>query len=391
MTDQNDTDAQPKSPVPNIREELGLGRDSSTDTDANDEELSLIRSHAKGGELFQIFIVNVVLSILTLGIYRFWGKTRMRRYLWGHVEVMGDRLEYTGTGQELFLGFLFVFFLILLPVFGGFAVLDNMLMDADPIWQGIKAIVQMVVILFLVSVAIFRARRYRLTRTHWRGIYGGQTGSSLKYGFLGLGCYLLTLVTLGLAWPLCSVWLARFEMDNTWIGDQQPEFNPRVATLYKSYAVFWVFIAVWMGLVVSGAMSFLGADGEPDLQTEAEAAQFITGVIGVYASLILLAFAGNWYQGKAISHFVSRTRFHNHELASSINGMNFLWLSFSNWMLQILTLGLATPWTFTRALNYIEVKVDLVGDGDFSALLQSTQEKPTTGEGLADAFDIGGI
>jgi uncharacterized membrane protein YjgN (DUF898 family) len=60
-------------------------------------------------------------------------------------------------------------------------------------------------------------------------------------------------------------------------------------------------------------------------------------------------------------------------------------------MLIFFTLGLGVPFTYKRVMDFIERNVGLVGDGDFSALLQSEQEKPAWGEGLADAFDIGAI
>ena len=57
-------------------------------------------------ELYAIFIPNLLLTIVTLGVYRFWAITRMRRYLWSRFVFLGERFEYTGTGGELFRGFL---------------------------------------------------------------------------------------------------------------------------------------------------------------------------------------------------------------------------------------------------------------------------------------------
>ncbi|MBL4615471.1 MAG: DUF898 family protein, partial [Magnetovibrio sp.] len=194
-TSVENSTALPRSPVPQTR--------------------SLIKNHTRLGPLFKIVLTNLALTILTLGIYRFWAKTRLRRYLWNHVEIMGDRLEYTGTGKELFLGFIFVFALILLPLFGGIAALNAYLVD-DHEAQSIVGGVQMILIIFLFGAAFYRARRYRLTRTHWRGIYGNQTGSALRYGLMGLASYVVSLATLGLAWPACSVWLKKYEMSHTW-------------------------------------------------------------------------------------------------------------------------------------------------------------------------------
>ena len=67
-------------------------------------------------ELLPIVLLNTLLNILTFTIYRFWGKTRVRGYLWDSTLLLGDRLEYKGTGGELFRGFLFVLFAIFVPV-----------------------------------------------------------------------------------------------------------------------------------------------------------------------------------------------------------------------------------------------------------------------------------
>src|SRR5579862_8314606 len=58
------------------------------------------------GAFFGLFYLNLLLTVLTLGIYRFWAKTKMRRLVWRHVIVAGEGFEYTGTGKELLIGFL---------------------------------------------------------------------------------------------------------------------------------------------------------------------------------------------------------------------------------------------------------------------------------------------
>ena len=60
------------------------------------------------GELYGIYLRHLVLMVLTLGWSRFWGRTRLRRYLWNHLSILGDRFEYRGRGLELFVGFMIV-------------------------------------------------------------------------------------------------------------------------------------------------------------------------------------------------------------------------------------------------------------------------------------------
>src|SRR5687768_1018260 len=66
--------------------------------------------------LVSLSIVNFLLTIITLSIYRFWAKTNVRRHIWSCVHINGEPLEYTGTGKELFLGALVVFLLLILPL-----------------------------------------------------------------------------------------------------------------------------------------------------------------------------------------------------------------------------------------------------------------------------------
>ncbi|RFA27198.1 hypothetical protein CAI21_15230 [Alkalilimnicola ehrlichii] len=64
-----------------------------------------VAHHGSGAELFVIYLVNLLLKVITLGIYHFWAVTRVRRYLWAQTSFDGERFEYTGTGRQLFLGF----------------------------------------------------------------------------------------------------------------------------------------------------------------------------------------------------------------------------------------------------------------------------------------------
>jgi len=361
---------------------------SSPPTSPVPQTRALIRNHLELTPLFKIVITNLFLTIVTLGIYRFWAKVRLRRYLWGHVEIMGDRLEYTGTGKELFLGFVVVFLLILLPFFGVFAALDAAMVDAPQASKSMRDTLQTILIVFLIGVAFYRARRYRLTRTHWRGIYGNQTGSAFKYGMLVLGSYFLTSMTFGLAWPVCSVWLKKYEMDHTWLGNQQPKFTPKTSKLYGPFLIAWFGTLAYVGVVVAAVVGLSGFD-QPDFEGSPELVFTFVGLL--YLSLIPALALFLWYRGKAYNHFVSSTRFLDHDLTCAITGIGFVGLTLGNAVLMLFTLGLAAPIVYRRYLNFVERTVGLSGDGDFSTLLQGVIEKPGIGEGLADAFDVGAI
>jgi uncharacterized membrane protein YjgN (DUF898 family) len=172
--------------------------------------------------LVSLSIVNFLLVVATLTIYRFWAKTRVRRHIWSCVHINGEPLEYTGTGKELFLGALVVFLLFVLPLV--------MLAVGLTLWLGpehsLIGNVQMAgtaLVLILFGMAIYRARRYRLSRTLWRGIRGTLIGSAWTYSFLYFGSLLLKAVTLGWSTPAMNLELRQRLVREMRFGDRHPD------------------------------------------------------------------------------------------------------------------------------------------------------------------------
>ena len=112
--------------------------------------------------------------MVTLGIYRFWLITDVRRFLWSNTEIDGETLEYAGTPLELLIGFL-IAIAMLIPVYAGFfiAALDL------GVFGEMTGAIAFAGLAVLGQYAIYRARRYRLTRTVFRGLRFTQTGSAL--------------------------------------------------------------------------------------------------------------------------------------------------------------------------------------------------------------------
>jgi uncharacterized membrane protein YjgN (DUF898 family) len=120
-----------------------------------------LRYDGRVGTLYRIWLLNIVLNIVTLGIYSFWGRTRVRRYAAASFALDGDRLEYTGTGGELFKGFLKALPLILIL----YVPLILYPQNEYPL-----VTLLFIPIIYFVYVGLYAAMRYRLARTLWRGI-----------------------------------------------------------------------------------------------------------------------------------------------------------------------------------------------------------------------------
>ncbi|RZK82862.1 MAG: DUF898 family protein, partial [Methylobacterium sp.] len=179
-------------------------------------------------------IVGFLLSLVTFGIYRFWYMTDLRRFFWSRTVVDGSPAEYTGTGRELFLGFLVALALLIVIYVGLFG-----LAIALPALAPYSAIVSFVLLFLVGQFAIYRGRRYRAMRTLWRGIRLGQDGSGLVYAARAALWWTLTLATLGLAYPFMRASLERYRIRHTRVGTSRMASEARGRTLLGPWLLFY--------------------------------------------------------------------------------------------------------------------------------------------------------
>lgn len=197
-----------------------------------------------------IVLRGYLLTLITVGIYRFWLTTRKRRFYWSNTVIDGHPLEYTGRSIQLLVGFLLAV-LIFIPLYGGVFYLTT----ANPLLAGPSYIVLFVLLYFLSGYAAFRGRRFRLTRTLWRGIRFGQSGSAWGYALRRFGWIVLMCLTLGLVYPLMLASLYRYRFSHTWFGDLRFGFTGRARTIAGPY--FLVYFANAIALAIAAVVTTL--------------------------------------------------------------------------------------------------------------------------------------
>jgi uncharacterized membrane protein YjgN (DUF898 family) len=199
------------------------------------------------GAFAKMVLRGGVLELLTLGFYRFWLTTDMRRHLWSRTSVGGDPAEYTGRPRELLIGFL-IAMAILVPLYLVFFVLT---MEAERLQAFASAPVGFLIYV-LVQYAIYRARRYRVTRTVWRGLRFSMCGSGWSYAWRAVLWTLFTVITLGIAWPWRAAALERFKMRHTAYGSLEGAFAGTGWDLFKR---IWFFALLFpIGLITGIGM-----------------------------------------------------------------------------------------------------------------------------------------
>ncbi|WP_119391824.1 YjgN family protein [Taklimakanibacter lacteus] len=357
--------------------------------------------------LGKIALLNALLMVLTLTVYRFWAKTNVRRHIWGCVHINGEPLEYTGRGIELFLGFLIVFAVFFLPVSVVLTVLQLSLGPEHPLLIGANLVLVLVIFL-LWGMALYRARRYQLSRTLWRGIRASLVGSSMTYSLLYFGAMLLRSMTLGWSTPAMNLNLQERMTGDMRIGSMPFRFKGRAGPLYGPYAICWVvtllaFIAVALlaGFGVYGLfgdeLKAIGGSVTTDPSNPVPDAHRIGLVIGfaIVGAFVLFAIVSSitwaFYVARELSIFASYTTLDNARFRLETTAGSLIWLVLGNLLLIVFTLGIATPFAQQRLVRYLVSRLSADGIVDVNAILQSREAVGRTGEGLADAFDVSWI
>jgi uncharacterized membrane protein YjgN (DUF898 family) len=212
---------------------------------------SRARFAGRTGAFWRIQLRGAVLLAFTLGIYRFWLATDVRRFLWSNTEIAGDGLEYNGTAAEILAGFL-VAVALLIPINLGVFLLALTLGPGGEL----AGVLGFSFLFVLGQYAIYRARRYRLTRTVFRGIRCQQTGSALRFALCATFWWMLTALTLGLAYPFAQASLERYKMRNTHYGNLPGRFEGSGFRLFLRGFVMWLLV---MAPFVLGMLMAIGS------------------------------------------------------------------------------------------------------------------------------------
>lgn len=295
----------------------------------------------QGKELFSIFFVNLLKTILTLGVYRFWAKTKVRQYLWSNTIFAGDSFSYHGTGKELFMGFL-KFMGMLIPFLVVLGVLQAV---GGPIGQTVGGLAPLI-FWPLVPVLMVGAWRYRLSRTAWRGIRFSFRGERKKAMMLYMKGGFLTAITLGLYWPYFRMQTEAFWRGNSWLGNLQGEFSGEGKEIFGKY------------------------------------------VLAVFLTIITFGVYWIWFSAYMKRYQWAHTRFHNANFKFTATGGELFVLNLVNVLLIVFTLGLGLPWVVVRNQKFFTDHLTLEGDVDMDSVVQEMKESGAVGEEALDAFDI---
>jgi len=293
--------------------------------------------------LFGIQAVNALLTLLTLGVFYFWGKTRVRRYVLGETEFEEDRFAYHGTGRELLVGFAKGVAVFFIPI-SVLAILPEVYQAPGEVRSSLRSLLWLVGLL-LVPVAMVGARRYRLSRMSWRGIRFSFRGGIPQFVGIFVVGTILTSLTLGLYYPVFGTQRQAFMVSHAYFGSRKFDFDGRGRDLIKPFIVMLVLFLPTLGL------------------------------------------SWFWFTARRQRYFTEHTRFGAVRFRCTVTGGPLAWLTLSNVAAIVLSVGFLWPWTVVRSLQFTLRNTSLHGPLDLEGIHQDARAASAMGEGLAGLLD----
>lgn len=386
----------------------------------------------------KIILRGALLQLVTAGIYRFWLTTDARRFLWANTEIGGDSLEYAGTAMELFLGFLMAIAL-LIPVYVMLFIGSLEL----GVWSQLSSAGAFIFLAVFGQYASYRARRYRLTRTVFRGIRFHQSGSPFVYALRSLFWGAVTVLSAGLAFPWAQASLERYKLAHTHYGGWQGQFAGSGTRLFARGVALWLvlIVAIIAAIVVGSKFVDPGAfaraatpEGAKDAKNGIEILKLMglvsgVGLVAGAVYVILQAIVMRWWvEGLRIGPLVIATTLRKRRIVGAYLrcfGYAFVLMSVLFFIMGVvvgivagavkppedvmqlvvvgstmavylvMAIGIWTLYQTTIKLRVWRLAVDSISLAGFEAMdyVRADASLPSSavGEGLADALGAGGI
>ncbi len=325
----------------------------------------------KAGEFFKIWIVNLMLSIVTLGIYSAWAKVRTRRYFYGNTLLLNAPFDYLADPVKILKGRLAAFALILFYSLSGLI---------SPLLQGALLISFVPLLPWIVVKALkfnWYNSAYRNIRFHFRGEYG-----QALWTFIGLP--VLVALSFGLAYPYFARERKRFVIANTAYGNGAFDMSARAGQFYAIYAKTTA-VSLLIVLVASAANYALTLL----IPVSSEPTRVLFPAMSALLFFPFLAIVYAYVYTSMTNLVVNHTTLQGLRFESRLQTAYMCWLYFSNALAVIFTLGLLIPWAMVRTARYRISSISLLADGDPDAFFAAEAEKAgAVGEELGDLLDV---
>jgi uncharacterized membrane protein YjgN (DUF898 family) len=339
-----------------------------------------LRFTGTGASYFGIWIVNLLLTIVTLGIYSAWAKVRRLQYFYRHTELAQTGFDFHGSPKRILLGRIIAFIML---------VVYNMSVRLHSIWTLVIIIALAAILPWLLRNSL-RFRLYntswRGTRFHFRGTVGGAYRVFLLNGFL-------SLITLYGMLPFAHQRLKAYQHDNSWFGQTRFSFHARPGQFYLLYLMLLAgFLAFGILFGMAGIFSML----KPLLLAQqqhggpVDPKPFLKAFAIIYGALILMSvIIGPIFHALMTNLVWSNTRLGEHRIDCHMSPLKLTWITVTNLVLVVVTFGLFIPWAMVRMTRLHVESITFIPATDLQEFAAAPGEDlGAVGAETANVFDF---
>ncbi len=327
-----------------------------------------------GREYFKIWIVNLLLTIVTLGIYSAWAKVRRNQYFYRNTYLAGASFDYHASPLTILKGRIVALIL--------FTAYSQSIRISTTLYFVMLGVV-MLVLPFLIQ----RSLRFKLHNSSYRGLrfkFAGDIAGAFKVFLLWP---MLTLFSLYMLVPFAHQRMKKYQHNNSLFGQTPFYFNAPIADFYLIYVIAFICV-MGLGVLAGVSVALLGLGSLMGASMGYE--KMIAIVIAVYAVLIIAGlFIAPYFNSRMQNLIWNKTQLGQYHFNSSLQARKLLFIYITNALGIVFTLGLYQPFASVRLLKYRLENLSLEVDGDLQTFVASQElELGATGEGAADIFDI---
>jgi uncharacterized membrane protein YjgN (DUF898 family) len=338
-----------------------------------------MRFTGTGAEYFGIWIVNLLLTIVTVGIYSSWAKVRRLQYFYRHTELAGSSFDFHGNPIKILVGRA-VAVVMLIAYNYSVRILSP--------WT----IVIIAAIALVMPWLLRNSFRFRLYNTSWRGVRFHFRGSIAGAYRVFLLNGFLSIITLYAMAPFAHQRLKAYQHNNSWFGGTQCSFHARAGQFYKIYLVLLASLVVFGFVVgfsgIGGALVAVSQAHKHGGQPNPYAVMKALAVL--YGALILMGVSiGPIFHALITNLIWNNTRIGEHRIECNMSPLGLIWITFGNLALVALTLGLFIPWAMVRLAKFQLEAIRLVPAGNLQAFVDAAPDNVgAVGLEAASAFDF---
>jgi uncharacterized membrane protein YjgN (DUF898 family) len=344
-----------------------------------------------GGEYFRIWIVNLLLTIISLGIYGAWAKVRRLRYFYGHTVLAGSSFEYHGQPLQILKGRLIALAMIL-PYY--------LLQYWRPLWS----LAFLVIFIVALPFIIVRSQRFHLRMSSWRNVRFNFAGGYGRAAAAYLGWGLLAVLSLGLLAPYADYQRQRFKIANSRFGGARFDYAARPGEFFVVYlAAFCQAILVVLALILVVVLVSLivGANGlalspahwQEIFSSPGNAgfkSAIVAGLVFFYVVYIMALFVPYAYvKARTTNEALNHTTLREHGIRSTLSARGLLGILVSNFLLVLITVGLFAPWAKVRLVRYQLERTSLLAKGSLDDFINEPEVRTgAAAQELSDFMDL---